>query len=256
MPERRTIIRLDHCESTMDTARVLAEEGAADGTVVVADEQTGGRGTKGRLWLSPPGVGLYMTYILKPGDEEIPDLVLLPLASGLAGQEALAALGVAEARLKWPNDLVAGRRKLGGILCESVFQNARPSFALIGVGLNLNQTEKDFPPDLRPLATSVRLATGKEADRDAALFALNETLDRWLGVLREGRRVELLDAYEERLVFRRGYRIIVATAAGRAEFFYKGLTANGELRLTPAAEAGKGPERRLRAEDIEGLDWE
>ena len=256
MPESKTIIRLDRCESTMDAARVLAEEGAADGTVVVAAEQTSGRGTKGRLWLSPPGVGLYLTYILKPGKEEVPDLTLLPLASGLAAQEALVALGMAEARLKWPNDLVAGRRKLGGVLCESVYRNGRPSFALIGVGLNLNQTEKDFPPDLRPLATSVRLATGKETDRDVALFALNETLGRWLRVLREGRRMELLAAYEERLVFRRGYRIILATAAGREELFYNGLTANGELRLTPAVEAGKGPERRVRAEDVEGLDWE
>lgn len=256
MPEQRTIIKLDRCESTMDTARVLAEEGAADGTVVVADEQTSGRGTKGRLWVSPPGVGLYMTYILKPDEREAPDLTLLPLASGLAGQEALTALGVAEARLKWPNDLVAGRRKLGGILCESVFRNARPSFALVGVGLNLNQTEKDFPPEIRRLATSVRIRTGKEIDRDAALFALNETLGRWLRALRDGRPMELLAAYEERLAFRRGYRITLTTAAGREELFFQGLTANGELRLTPAMDAGTGPERRVRAEDIEGLDWE
>jgi len=256
MPEQRTIIRLDRCESTMDAARVLAEEGAEDGTVVVADEQTSGRGTKGRLWISPPRVGLYMTYILKPGEEEALDLALLPLASGLAGQEALLALGVAEARLKWPNDLVAGRRKLGGILCESVFRNARPSFALIGVGLNLNQTEKDFPPELRPEATSVRIRTGREIDRDAALFALCETLGRWLRVLREGGPMELLAAYEDRLAFRRGYRITLRTAEGRAELFYQGLTANGELRLTPAMEAGKGPERRVRAEEVESLDWE
>lgn len=256
MPEQRTIIRLDRCESTMDTARVLAEEGAEDGTVVVADEQTSGRGTKGRLWISPPRVGLYMTYILKPGEEEALDLALLPLASGVAVQEALVALAVADARLKWPNDLVAGRRKLGGILCESVFRNARPSFALIGIGLNLNQAEKDFPPELRPLATSVRIRTGKEVDRDAALFALNETLGRWLRVMRNGRPMELLAAYEERLAFRRGYRITLTTAAGREEFFFQGVTADGELRLTPATEAGTGPERRVRAEDIEGLDWE
>jgi len=256
MPESRTIIRLGRCESTMDAARVLAEEGAADGTVVVADEQIRGRGTKGRLWLSPPGMGLYMTYILKPGEEEIPDLVLLPLASGLAAQEALAALGVAEIRLKWPNDLVAGRRKLGGVLCESVFRNRRPSFALVGVGLNLNQTERDFPPDLRPLATSVRLATGKVTDRDAALFALNGTLGRWLRVLREGRRGSLLAAYEERLAFRAGDRLVLTTAAGREGLVYAGLGAHGELRVTPAAEAGSGGERSLRAEDVEDLDWE
>jgi len=256
MPESRTIIRLDHCESTMDAARLLAEQGAADGTVVVADEQARGRGTKGRLWLSPPGVGLYMTYILRPGEEERPDLVLLPLASGVAAQEALAALGVAEARLKWPNDLVARRRKLGGILCESVYQDARPRFALIGVGLNLNQTEQDFPPEMRPLATSVRLLSGKEKDRDGALFALNETLGRWLRVLRDGRREELLAAYEERLAFRPGDRIILTTAEGRAGFVYIGLAANGELRVRPAAGAGNDPERCLRADDIEGLDWD
>jgi len=254
MPERRTIIRLDHCESTMDAARTLAEQGAADGTVVVADEQARGRGTKGRLWFSPPGVGLYMTYILRTGEER-PDLVLLPLASGVAAQEALTALGVAEARLKWPNDLFARRRKLGGILCESVYQKARLGFALIGVGLNLNQTENDFPPELRPLVTSVMLLVGKETDRDRALFALNETLGRWLRVLGEGRRDELLAAYEERLAFRPGDKLIVTTAAGRAEFIYLGLAPNGELLVRPAFAPHEGPAERLRAEDIEGLDW-
>jgi BirA family biotin operon repressor/biotin-[acetyl-CoA-carboxylase] ligase len=177
------------------------------------------------------------------------------LASGVAAQEALTALGVAEARLKWPNDLVARRRKLGGILCESVHQNARLRFALIGVGLNLNQTENDFPPELRPLATSVKLLVGKETDRDRALFAVQETLGRWLRGLREGRRDELLAAYEERLAFRPGDKLIVTAAAGRAEFVYQGLVPDGELSVRPAAAAGNGPERRLRAEDIEGLDW-
>ncbi len=255
MPESKTVIRLDRCESTMDMARVLAEEGAADGTVVVADEQTQGRGTKGRLWLSPPGMGLYMTYILRPGEDEILDLALLPLASGLAAQEALTALGVAECRLKWPNDLVVGRRKLGGILCESVYRNERPAFALIGIGLNLNQAEEDFPPELRLLATSVRLVTGKESDRDAGLFALNETLGRSLRILREGRPETLLAAYEQRLAFRPGDRLILAAAGGSEELVFIGLAPNGELRVRTAAEAGAGPERRVRAEDIQGLDW-
>lgn len=239
----------------MDAARALAEQGAVDGTVVVADEQARGRGTKGRLWLSPPGVGLYMTYILRPGEKGGPDLVLLPLASGVAVHEALTALGVAEARLKWPNDLVAGRRKLGGILCESVFQNERPSFALIGVGLNLNQTEDDFPPELRSRATSVRLLTKNQADRDRALFAVSETLGHWLRVLRDGRQTELLAAYEERLAFRPGDRVFLSTAQGRAIFTYVGLAANGELRVRQAAAPENAPDERLRAEDIEGLDW-
>ena len=255
MPERRTIIRLDHCESTMDAARTLAEQGAADGTVVVADEQARGRGTKGRLWLSPPGVGLYMTYILRPGEEERPDLVLLPFAAGVAVQEALTALGVSDTRLKWPNDLVARRRKLGGILCESAYQQGRPGFALIGVGLNLNQMEDDFPPELRSQATSVRLLAGHDTDRDRALFAVEETLGRWLRVLREGRRTELLAAYEERLAFRPGDKLIVTATAGRAEFVYQGLAADGELRVRPAAAPHEGPDERIRAEDIDGLDW-
>ncbi len=182
------IRRFESLPSTNDTARELARAGAAHGTVVVADAQTRGRGTKGRSWHSPRGLGLYASFILRwdgPDGFRAP-FSLLPLAAGLAAADAVRDAAGLEARLKWPNDLVHGRKKLGGILTEAVFAAGRPGFAVVGVGLNVNHGEADFPGGIRETATSIRLATGHESDREALLASLCLGLERWYNPLVQG----------------------------------------------------------------------
>ena len=152
------LVRLDTCLSTNEEAKRLARGGAAAGTAVAADEQTAGRGTRGRVWHSPRGLGLYLSIILRP---PIADLPGLPLRAARAVCDAVQEATGLRAAVESPNDIYWQGRKLGGILCESVFAGPEPEFAIVGVGLNVNQTAADFPPDIADTAVSLRLATGR-----------------------------------------------------------------------------------------------
>jgi BirA family transcriptional regulator, biotin operon repressor / biotin---[acetyl-CoA-carboxylase] ligase len=165
-------------DSTNERARELASAGVPHGTLVTADEQTAGRGRQGRAWTAPPGSAVLMSVVLRDFDE------LLPLAAAVATCEAVPL----DCRIKWPNDVWAGERKLAGILAE-----ARPQegWAVLGIGLNV--TTGEFPPELRDIATSLRLE-GADADPDAVLAALVAALERRL----DHDRAEVLAAWRER----------------------------------------------------------
>ena len=122
-------------DSTMADARRLAEEGCPHGAVVVADEQTAGRGTKGRSWVSPAGQSIHTTLVVRPDAEQMKRLsIVTPAAAARAVEEAA---GIVPA-IKWPNDLEIGRRKFGGILIEGEWRASGPAYALIGIGINVN----------------------------------------------------------------------------------------------------------------------
>jgi BirA family biotin operon repressor/biotin-[acetyl-CoA-carboxylase] ligase len=143
------LLRLDQVASTMDVLHELAQAGAPAGAAVVAAEQTGGRGSRGRPWASPRG-GLWLSVLFRP--TVVPGLELLSLRIGLAVAQALELLGAPAIGLKWPNDLMLGDRKLGGILCEARWQGSAPGWVVAGLGLNVaNET----PPLLRAVATSL-----------------------------------------------------------------------------------------------------
>lgn len=164
-----TLVRFDRVESTQIEARRLAEAGAVHGTVVVAEEQTGGRGRLGRAWVGAPAESLLFSVVLRPG--------------GLARDAALlslgAAAGVAEAldlRVKWPNDLVdRDGRKVGGFLGELEMEGEGIRYVVLGLGLNVGQT--GFPPDL-PNATSLRLVHGPQ-DREQVLDSAVRAILAW-----------------------------------------------------------------------------
>ncbi|MCX6559684.1 MAG: biotin--[acetyl-CoA-carboxylase] ligase [Candidatus Aminicenantes bacterium] len=160
------LVRLDSCPSTNDEAKRLARGGAAAGVAVVAGAQTAGRGTRGRVWQSPRGLGLYLSVILRP---PIADLAGLPLRAARAVQDAVEETVGVRAAVEPPNDIVWDGRKLGGVLCESGFEGARLEFAIVGVGLNVNQTAADFPPDIADTAVSLRMATGRILAPDALI---------------------------------------------------------------------------------------
>lgn len=221
--------------STNDVVRRLAEEGAPEGTVVLAERQLAGRGRAGREWESPEGLGLWLSLLLRPA--ALPAPGALPLRVGLAVAEALdPVLAPARAELKWPNDLLCEGRKLGGILCEAVWEGAGPAFVVVGVGVNLLHLPADFPPELRGGATSVRIASGRAPDRGQVAAAVV----RALGALRRG-TVELspagLAAIQDRDALR-GREVVVrepATGAPLAEGTALGVSLEGALVLRTRA---------------------
>lgn len=162
-----------HIGSTQDRARERAAAGQR--AVVVADEQTEGRGTRERRWLAPPGAALLAswTFLPAPGRPAV-----VALLAGVAVARALDRLGSVEASLEWPNDTVVRGRKLAGALAHAT--TGEGGALVLGIGVNVHQREPDLAPELRPIATSLALE-GRPVDRLALLAALTAELDRLAG---------------------------------------------------------------------------
>lgn len=157
--------------STNDVARRLAIAGAPAGTVVLAEEQRAGRGRVGRAWASPPGLGLWVSLVAR--HTQVVGVGVLPLLTGLAVARALDPFAAPHAiSLKWPNDLFLTGRKLGGILCEAAWVGGAPAFLVVGIGLNVLHDTADFPETLRPMATSLRLASAVVPERARIAMAV------------------------------------------------------------------------------------
>jgi len=242
-----TIHSFSTCPSTNDLAKRLAREGSAEGTVVLADEQTEGRGTKGRSWHSPRGQGLYASVILRPRRA---DLSLLPLAAGVACLEAIREATGLEAALEWPNDIVWKHRKLGGILCEGEFLGNAVSFAVLGVGLNISQKKDGFPAALRRTATSLRIALGREVDRAAVETALWPALNRWYAAWVRGRKEEIVRAYESKLIIPAGAVVEVRKEGGTLRGVFRGVDLRARLKMEK-----DGKEVILSAGEILAIDY-
>jgi BirA family biotin operon repressor/biotin-[acetyl-CoA-carboxylase] ligase len=220
------IRRFARCGSTMDEARSLALAGADEGLVVAADEQTAGRGTRGRAWHSPSGAGLYATVLFRPASRR---LSLLPLAVGVAVHEAAAGTPAPEVRLKWPNDLVWQGKKVAGVLCEGGTDGSGGGFVLAGIGINVGQAPADFPPELRSRSASLAMAAGRPVDREDLLACLCGTLQKWYNVFTRGAGDEIVRTFEERMIFARGDKISLEAAGAAIDGTYLGLDASGGL---------------------------
>jgi BirA family biotin operon repressor/biotin-[acetyl-CoA-carboxylase] ligase len=164
-------------DSTNNAARALAEAGAPEGTAVIADEQTAGRGRQGRTWFSPPERNLYLSVVLRPkvAAARAP-LVTLVVAVALA--EAVRREGLAP-RLKWPNDLLLEGRKAAGILTEMSARGGEVAWVVAGIGLNVNMDRVHFPAALAERATSLRIAAGRDLERPALCAAILGELEQW-----------------------------------------------------------------------------
>jgi BirA family biotin operon repressor/biotin-[acetyl-CoA-carboxylase] ligase len=233
----------DSLDSTNTHARRLALEGAAEGTVVIAETQTKGRGRLGRTWVSPPFRNLYLSLIVRPpvATAEAPQLVLV---AGLAVAETVREW-TAGAAIKWPNDVLIDGRKVAGILTEMEADGDRVRFVIIGIGVNLNSAATDFPPELHDKAVGLCTAMGAPIDRvafaDRLLSRLEERYELfvhqgfaavrplWEGLsCLTGKPVEVDD----------GYRRYAGVAVGIAD--------DGSLRLRDAA----GSEIRVVVGDV------
>jgi BirA family biotin operon repressor/biotin-[acetyl-CoA-carboxylase] ligase len=246
---------LPSVESTNSALSVAAEEGAPHASVVVAEEQTAGRGRLGRTWTAPPRSGVFVSILLRP---EVPlgAWTWLPLLAGVAAQEAIARTAGLEVALKWPNDVVVAKgeqegRKLGGILCETV---PNESAIVVGIGLNVTLREQELPV---PQASSLALAGAETTDRDPLLRALLRSFGTWYGRWAQAggdaRAAGLAEAFHENCTTlgRRvraelpGSRDVIGVATG--------LDAAGALLVTTADQEevtiGAGDVVHLRPDD-------
>ncbi|AMV71681.1 biotin--[acetyl-CoA-carboxylase] ligase [Desulfuromonas carbonis] len=172
----REIVSLARTDSTNQRATELAEAGAVEGTVVIAEEQSLGKGRLGRRWASPPGVNLYLSVLLRPPilPWDAPQLTFL---SAVAVARAIAAEPGMAPEVKWPNDLLLGGRKVAGLLNEMRAETEGIHHVVLGIGVNLNMTADQFPADLRYPATSLCLESGRPVCRSAFARRLLEHLD-------------------------------------------------------------------------------
>ena len=173
-PWRSRIHYFDTIDSTNTYAKQLARDGAPEGTIVIADHQTGGRGRLGRSFSSPAGMGIYLSLILRPHCHP-EELMHLTCAAGLAASDAVCAVTERCPGIKWTNDLILARRKLGGILTELSVDPVTNTveWAIIGIGINCCQQPDDFPPEIRDIAISLGLSS---TDRPHLIAALIDTL--------------------------------------------------------------------------------
>jgi BirA family biotin operon repressor/biotin-[acetyl-CoA-carboxylase] ligase len=220
-----------HYEAQVSSTNALAREaalrGASEGAVFVADEQVGGRGRRGREWVSPPGCGIYVSVLLRP--QLPPDaLPLLTLMAAVAVVRAIADVGAGEARIKWPNDILLGGHKVCGILTEMVADAESLACVILGIGLNVNT-----PPELlpeRPLfpAGSLASVAGRRLPRARLLARLLNALDEGYAELIEQGGRPMLAAWEARsdLV---GRRVSVARVNDTVTGVAEGLDSSGAL---------------------------
>jgi BirA family biotin operon repressor/biotin-[acetyl-CoA-carboxylase] ligase len=231
--------------STNDKARELATLGAEEGTLVVADCQTAGRGRLDRHWFSPPGLGLYLSMILRPG-------VPAEQAFGVHMAASLATVAATEAQhvqgavgVKWPNDVMAEGKKLAGILSEVGVVGGVLDWCVLGIGINVNHTRTDFPADLRDRAISLRELCHRRVDRLDLLLRLLESLWSSYRTFREQGIDGLAPEWRRRSTLL-GRTVRVETAGETYVGTALGLEPDGALRIRLES----GAEEVLRAGDV------
>ncbi|MFQ5723889.1 MAG: biotin--[acetyl-CoA-carboxylase] ligase, partial [Terriglobia bacterium] len=212
--------------STNTVALRLAAEGEPHGTLVIAEEQTAGRGRLGRSWYSEKTSGLYLSILLRPelSPQQAP---LLTLAAGLAGRDAVAEVTGLEADLRWPNDLLLGGRKVCGILTEMQAESHRIHYVVVGIGVDVNHAQ--MPAELEGIATSLRLAAGHQVSRLDLLTHLLAAFDRYYNRLLAEGAAPILARFAEVSSYARGKRVRITGAREEFTGVTEGLDATGTL---------------------------
>ena len=233
---RQNVLVLGTVDSTNTNLKYLAQEGAVDGTVLIANEQMAGRGRMGRTYQSKEGLGVYLSILFRP-TQPLQQLMALPALGAVAACRAIERVSGLPMEIKWPNDLVAQGKKLGGILCESVSDPACGVAVIMGIGINVCHRAEDFDGAVAELAASLEMLTGKTVSCSALSAALVEELDIlrrealespqvWLEEYRRlcmtvGKEVQLMTGEERRLAtalaIDEDYGLVVREADGTVQ---------------------------------------
>ncbi len=231
----RDVRWLAECDSTQRVARDLARAGAAEGTTVVAERQSAGRGRLGRVWHSPPGVNLYCSVVLRPplAPSAVPQIGLV------CGAAVAAAVGEETGHrpaIKWPNDVLLDGRKVSGILTEMESEVERVRHVIVGIGVNLNTPRAAFPRELRERATSLQAVTGTRVDRARFTGRLLAALEARYGRFVSAGFSSVRSEWESYSCLT-GTEVRVASAAGEVAGRVLGLDDDGTLRLAGPGDA-------------------
>ncbi len=234
---------LVECGSTNDEAARLARAGARHGTIVIAESQRAGRGRDGRTWVSPPGLGLYLSAVVRP---PLP-LALVPpmtLAIGVGLCDAIRTVG-ADATLKWPNDVLVGGRKLAGVLVEAQSQGTRLEAVVVGIGVNIGG---ELPSDVANTAITLEEAAGQTIHRDRFVTTLLEHVEHWIDRYIASGLPAVSAAWQERMA---KHLMARASSTARGESMIvgevAGLDGDGALLLRD----DRGTLHRVRSGDVE-----
>lgn len=210
--------------STNDQLKQMSD--APEFTCVVAGEQTAGRGRRDRTWHSSPGEGLYLSVLLRPANSSA-RIPLLSLMTAIAVAEAVIAFDVTGVDIKWPNDVLAGERKLSGILIEGVGAGTPDARIIAGIGVNLNH--RSFPEELGQTATSLKIETGREIAIDEFRNQLLSQFAGWYEHWKRGETQLILDRWQQLSSYGHGQPILVALDHEQFSGVTEGLNADGAL---------------------------
>jgi BirA family transcriptional regulator, biotin operon repressor / biotin---[acetyl-CoA-carboxylase] ligase len=223
----RNLKLMDEVMSTQDELRKLAEEGAPEGTLVIAELQTKGRGRMGRSWHSPSGKGIWMSLLLRP---QVP-LQLTPQLTLLAAVALCRAIGRVvpiEIGIKWPNDLLVDGRKISGILLESAAEDERLRYIVVGTGISANLDEQDYPEELREKAVSLKMAAGHPVNREELIAAILDEFEKLYLFYQESGFAPIRALWEAHAVTLHKPAVL-NTPQGRVEGIPVGLDDSGGL---------------------------
>ena len=242
------LICLDETASTNANAFRLAEEGAAEGTVVIADAQSGGKGRMGRVWSSPPGVNLYCSIVLRPSVKpyEAPQLTFL---SAVAVARAIEQATGLKPEIKWPNDVLINGKKVAGLLNEMSAETDGINFVILGIGVNLNMTFGQFPSDLRGPATSLLIEAGHPVGRVRFVAQMLRELDMlYAGFLTHGFLL-VRDEWQQRCNAHDREVVISNGGAGIVRGMFSGIDGDGAMLVRKA----DGSIERILSGDVKVL---
>lgn len=221
------IIKLNAINSTNDyLKKLLQNQHVENFTVVVAEHQTAGRGQMGSEWQTEGGKNLTFSILIKDLLLEATAIFNLNVAVAVSVVQALQKLNIGRLAIKWPNDILAGNKKVGGILIENSIKNDGEIFSIVGIGLNVNQT--DFTG--LPKASSLKIATGKEHDREIILNAITEAIRRNIAMLLRNDSEALWQAYHS-LLFKKGMPMPFESTGKTFMGIIKGVTRHGSLEV-------------------------
>lgn len=229
--------------STQEIAHLLAREGVAEGTIVIAEEQVGGKGRLGRVWHSPIGTGVWMSLILKPKipPQQAPQLTLLAAVAVIRG---IASSTNLQCEIKWPNDILLDGKKIVGILTEMQADPDQIHSVIIGIGINVNQN--NFPEEIQEIATSLKLVKGEEINRAHVMQSIMAEFELLYELFLKEGFLPVKQMWEAHAITI-GRRIVARTIKGAIEGFAKGITEDGVLLL----EDNYGTMHKIYSADID-----
>lgn len=233
----------EEVDSTNNAAKKMAEDGAPHGCLVIAENQNAGKGRRGRSWSSPEGTGIWMTFILRPRIEP-QSASMLTLVAAMAVRKAVFRETGLETVIKWPNDLVAGGKKICGILTEMSAEPERINYVVVGVGINANIQK--FPDEIRGVATSLLLETGKKADRSKLVASYGNAFEEYYDRFVEKGNLELLKEEYNGCLANFGNQVKILDPAGEFTGISEGINDFGELLVTD----GEGKKRTIRSGEV------